>query len=64
MDVLCLLVSVLAGSTIFESNPEKESKEFIACGDLWDYFSLGSSLLFTQPQWNVAKKSVRFLKNS
>ena len=63
MDVLCLLVSAFAGSTIFELNPEKESK-LIACGDLWEYFSLGSSLLFTQPQWNVAKKSVRFLKNS
>jgi hypothetical protein len=61
MDVLCILVSVLAGSTIFESL-ENETKDVVACGALWDYYCLGISLLFTQPHWNVAKKSVRCLK--
>lgn len=59
MDTFALVVGVMSDTLVFYHQLRKEDECNNLRESLWEYFSLGISHLFSQPQWAVIKKNVR-----
>lgn len=59
MDTLALIVGVLSNSLVFYNYPSSINQtENRLAENIWEYFSLGTSRLVSQPHWIAVKKNV------
>uniref|UniRef100_A0A0P5JGL1 RE24967p n=1 Tax=Daphnia magna TaxID=35525 RepID=A0A0P5JGL1_9CRUS len=59
MDLFALVVGVISDTLVFHRQLSKDDQSKKLRENLWEYFSLGMSHLFGQPQWAVVKKNMQ-----